>query len=209
MTRELARRCDSGRLVRVVERLADGSRLYYDGPVLYTHVNAQGANLLPYIDAMARTLSKCSSVLVLGTAGGALATQLSRAGVDVTAVDDWGQAFDLARSWFHLPDDVECVPQEATAFLRAARRRWSAIAIDVFRGAEIPTDVLTSDFVRLLGRAVEPGGRIVWNVAEACDADLTKQIVHALEEGGFQSSAVSVLEADVGNTLVVGLAAAA
>src|SRR5688572_5123554 len=93
--------CDDGnRQVRVVELLQDGGRLYFDGQVLYTHVDRNGDNCLDYIAAMGRALGEAENVLLLGTAGGALATQINRRGGRVTAVDDWAPAFDIARRWF-------------------------------------------------------------------------------------------------------------
>jgi 2-polyprenyl-3-methyl-5-hydroxy-6-metoxy-1,4-benzoquinol methylase len=79
---------DGARQVRVIELLRDGGRLYFDGPVLYTHVDSDGGNCLNYIEAMDGALGGARNVLLLGTAGGALATQLSRRGARVTAVDD-------------------------------------------------------------------------------------------------------------------------
>jgi spermidine synthase len=199
----LSRRHEAGRSVRVVEYRFDGSRLYFDGPALYTHVDAHGGNLLAYISAMARTLAGAPTVLLLGTAGGALATQLSRAGVAVTAVDDWLTAFELARRWFHLPDDVECIHADALTLLRETDRQWAAVAIDVFHGVEIPDEFLTEDVGHLLKKVVEPGGLIVWNVADSPGSWPARWIVRALRLQGLQPSMVSVIDVDVGNTLVV------
>jgi hypothetical protein len=201
--RVLSLRHEAGRSVRVVEDGFDGSRLYFDGPALYTHVDAQGGNLLAYVSAMERALAGAPTVLMLGTAGGALATQLSRAGAAVTAVDDWLTAFELARRWFHLPDNVECIHADALALLRETDRRWSAVAIDVFHGVEIPDDFLTADVGRLLTRVVEPGGLIVWNVADGPRSRAATWIVKALRLQGLRPSIVSVIDVDVGNTLVV------
>jgi len=199
----LSRRDEGGRSVRVVEMICDGSRRYYDGPALYTHVDAQGGNRLAYITAMERALAGAPTVLLLGTAGGALATQLSRAGVAVTAVDDWPAAFELARRWFHLPNNVECVHADALALLRETDRQWSAVAIDVFQGVEIPDDMLTADLGPLLTRVVEPGGLIVWNVADGPGSEPARQIVKSLRLQGLKPSMVSVIDPDVGNTLVI------
>ena len=199
----LSRRHEGGRSVRVVEFSFDGSRLYFDGLALYTHVDAQGSNLLTYISAMERALTGAPTVLLLGTAGGALATQLSRAGVAVTAVDNWPTAFELARRWFHLPDSVECIHADALALLRATDRQWSAVAIDVFHGVEIPADFLTLDVAQLLTRVVEPGGLIVWNVADSPTSRPARRIVEALRLQGLRPSMVSVIDAEVGNTLIV------
>jgi spermidine synthase len=200
----LAHSEDGARHVRVIERKYDSSRFYYDGGTLYTHVDAGGRNLLQYINGMDEALGPAQDVLLLGTAGGALATQLSRRGVAVTAVDDWATAFEIARRWFHLPDDVHCVHADALAFLRSTPDRWSAIAIDVFHGLEIPPAVLIDEIGALLRRALKPGGAMVWNVADHPKSWIVCWIVTTLGFAGLYPEIRSVYDDDLGNTLVVG-----
>jgi spermidine synthase len=199
----LVERDDDERRIRVVEQRRDGSRLYFDSGALYTHVDAEGNNLLEYITAMDCALRGADSVLLLGTAGGALATQLSRRGAAVTAVDNWPAAFEIAKRWFHLPPEVECVHADAMAFLRTTAQKWSAVAVDVFHGVEIPDAILTSDIGSLLTRAVTPDGLIVWNVADTPRSWPARWIVKALRLEGLTPTLVSVMDGDVGNTLVV------
>ncbi len=201
--RVLVERDDDDRNVRIVERQRDGSRLYYDGGALYTHVDVDGCNRLGYIAAMERVLGEPDSLLLLGTAGGALATQLSRNGTAVTAVDNWSMAFEIARQWFHLPADVECVHADAVEFLRSTTEQWSAIAIDVFHEAEIPKSLLTSDIAGLLRRAMRPDGLIVWNVADSPNSWPASWIMKALRSEGLAPISQSVMGGEVGNTLVV------
>jgi len=144
-------RCGEGnRTVRVFESLRDGARLYYDGGILYTHIDREGGNLLEYVRAMDQALVDAGRVLALGTAGGALATQLIRRGATVTAVDNCAAAFDIARKWFHLPDQVECVHADALEYLKTTPRQWDAIAIDVYLGTEIPKSMLTDNIADIL-----------------------------------------------------------
>jgi spermidine synthase len=199
----LVDRNDDERRIRVVEQRRDGSRLYFDSGALYTHVDADGKNLLEYISAMERALRGAAEVLLLGTAGGALATQLSRRGVPVTAVDNWQPSFEIARRWFHLPPDVECVHADAVAFLRSTPRQWAAVAVDVFQGSEIPEAILLSDIGSLLARAVRPGGLIVWNVADSPRSWPAQWIAKALRLKGLTPSVMSVMDGEVGNTLVI------
>lgn len=202
--RMLAQREDGARRVRVIEHRHDSSRLYYDGGALYTHIDAGGFNLLEYINGMDEALGAASDVLLLGTAGGALATQLSRRKVTVTAVDDWAAAFDIARAWFHLPQEVRCIHADALAFLRETSDRFSAIAVDIFHGLEIPEAVFTTETGPLLRRALKPGGVIVWNVADHPKSSTVRWIARALALEGLQPKLVSVYDDDLGNTLIVG-----
>lgn len=199
----LAHSEDGPRRVRVIEHGHDLSRLYFDGGVLYTHVDAAGFNLLEYINGMDRALGAVPDVLLLGTAGGALATQLSRRGVAVTAVDNWPTAFEIARRWFGLPADVECVHADALAFLGSTPDRWSAIAVDVFHGLEVPPTLLTTETGGLLRRILKPGGVVVWNVADHPRSPTVRSIVKALVLAGFNPELASVYDDDLGNTLVV------
>lgn len=196
--------CEDGeRKVRVIETKKDGSRLYYDGGALYTQIDANGNNLLEYVAAMNGALATASNVLLLGTAGGALATQLSRRGVSVTAVDNWAQSFEIARRWFQLPASVECVHADALDFLRTTGRQWDAVAVDVFHGVEIPESILVSDIGSLLAKVVSSDGLIVWNVADEPRSWAARWIAKALRIESLDPYMVSVLEWDVGNTLVI------
>jgi len=199
----LAKEDDGERCVTIIEHRHDGSRLYYDDGALYTHVDNIGANLLQYIHGMDVELRGADDVLMLGTAGGALATQLSRRGVAVTAVDNWAMAFDIARRWFHLPDDVRCVHADAIEFLKSTPGRWSAIAVDLFHGVEIPQTVLTGEVAALLVGALKPQGLIVWNVADHPASPTVEWIAKALTSEGLSPELVCVMDGDVGNTLVV------
>lgn len=201
--RMLAQSEDGARRVRVIEQRHDHSRLYYDGGALYTHIDAGGFNLLEYINGMDAALGAAPDVLLLGTAGGALATQLSRRKVKVTAVDDWATAFDIARAWFHLPQEVRCVHADALVYLRETSERFSAIAVDVFHGLDIPESVLTTEIGPLLLRALKPGGVIVWNVADHPKSWTVRWIAKTLAREGLQPKLVSVHADDLGNTLVV------
>lgn len=200
----LQEHCDGRQRVRVTQSRIDGARSYYDGAVLYTQVDARGNNLLGYIDAMVGALSSASETLILGIAGGALATQLHRRGATVTAVDIWGPAFELARRWFGLPDAVRCVQADAADFLRATGRTWDAIAIDVFQGVDIPFSMLAADMGPLLYRALTPTGRVIWNVADTPGSLSVRRIRRILQTAGLDTKTLAVLDGGVGNTLVVG-----
>jgi predicted membrane-bound spermidine synthase len=194
---------DEQRCIRIFERRCDGSRLYYDSEALYTHVDAAGDNLLEYIAAIERVVRRCDSVLLLGTAGGALATALARRGAAVTAVDDWATAFEIARRWFHLPETVECVHADAVEFLRSTQRQWSAIVVDVFHRMEIPEAMLRRSTADLLRRATRSGGLVIWNVADASSSETVRWVASALRLAGLSPQPAPVLCPDVGNTLVI------
>jgi spermidine synthase len=195
---------EAGRRVSVVELVHDGSRRYYDGGVLYTGVDAAGNNPRDYVDAMAMALPRSGEVLVLGTAGGALATLLHRSGACVTAVDVWPQAFSLARRWFHLPPAVTCIEADAAAFLRVTPTLWPAVAVDVFDGLTIPPSMLDPEAGASLARILSPGGVIVWNVAAGLNGLDTRRVLRMLRQAGLAARAKSVRgDHRLANTLVI------
>ncbi len=200
---QLERCADESREVTIFERRRDRSRLYFENGTLYTHVGPLGESHLDYVKSMAHLLRRASEVLLLGTAGGALATMLDRQRSRVTAVDDFAESFVLAKKWFHLPEAVECVCADASAFLRATDRRWDAIAVDLFRGHNIPGPFLTPAFAELLIKATD-GGLVVWNVADGPDSPSARQVVSILRDQGFSARALSVVSPTLGNTIIVG-----
>ncbi len=199
----LHRHTEAERDIRILESKSDGSRLYLDGVVLYTHVDAEGRNRLDYVAAMERALVGAQSVLILGTAGGALASQLCRRGIEVTTVDNVAATFDLARRWFGMPDDVQCVHADALAFLDETVDRWDAVAIDVFKGAEIPSAMFGPTVGGLLVKSLRPGGRIVWNVADDTRSLTAFRVEKTLRAAGLAARRVAVLDETAGNTLVI------
>lgn len=199
----LHRHTEAERDIRILESRSDGSRLYLDGAVLYTHVDAEGRNRLDYVAAMEQVLVSARSVLILGTAGGALASQLCRQGVEVTTVDNVAAAFDLARLWFGMPTQVRCVHADALAFLDETVDRWDAIAVDVFKGAEIPWAMFGPTVGGLMVKALRPGGRIVWNVADGARSLTAFRVAKILRDAGLAVKRVSVLDETAGNTLVI------
>ncbi|CAN7404865.1 spermidine synthase [Caulobacter sp. LjRoot300] len=195
---------DGARKVRVYQSTLDGARFYYEGSALYTQVDGNGKNRLKYITMMGELLAERHDVLMLGTAGGALATKISRRGGQVTAVDCWDGAFDVARRWFQLPDEVECVHADALDFLRTTARQWDGVAIDVFRGGEIPSAMFAGDIGLLLAKVLRPGGVAVWNVADHPLSWPSERVVAALKRAGFKTALTPVLDTDGDNTLIVG-----
>ncbi|WP_312165570.1 hypothetical protein [Phenylobacterium sp.] len=199
----LATHDDGERRLRVIELQHDGSRAYVEGDALYTHIDRDGENLLAYVETMRGALAASARVLLLGTAGGALATALSRRGAEVTAVDDMAWAFTAARRWFHLPSRIECVHADARAFLRGGRRRWNGVAVDLFRGMEIPDQFMTSEFGDLLLGALEPGGVVVWNVADAPFSWTAAWVGRAMRRIGLVPEMIQVTNDEYSNTVVV------
>ena len=64
------------------------------------------------------------------------------------------------------PDpNLTAVEADARVFLAHARRRYDAIAVDVFRGPHVPFTCATREFFTLAKAHLDPGGALMMNVA--------------------------------------------
>lgn len=135
--------------------------------------DADGISMASYIHALFGLLSQAKSrnVLVLGGAGGTLATLLVRARAAVTLVDIDPKAFELARNFFHLPASVTCHVADAQAFLQTGTQTFDAIVLDVFVGNHIPEHLQTQDFFAAAQKRLAPGGVMLANVHVKHDFD--------------------------------------
>lgn len=135
--------------------------------------DAEGISMASYIHALFGLLSqaKARNVLILGSAGGTLATMLARGKKAATLVDIDPQAFLLAREYFQLPDSVACHVADAAAFLQSCRESFDAIVMDVFIGNEIPAHLQTAEFFALARPRLSADGVMLTNVHVKHDFD--------------------------------------
>lgn len=110
-------------------------------------------------------------MLVIGGAGGTLATMLTRRGIRVTLVDINPAAFDIARLYFHMPAAVDCRIGDGAAFLRRNRARYDAIVLDAFSEEKIPRHFLKTAFFRLVKNRLKRGGIFLINITVLDDED--------------------------------------
>ena len=107
----------------VLEDPATGARLYREGGVMQSCVLAGGEAGVMYVRLMAALLADGADVLLLGCGGGSLATMLHRRGSRVTVVEVNPISFQLARTFFWMPNGIECITadvRELVPFLTRA-----------------------------------------------------------------------------------------
>jgi spermidine synthase len=135
-----------------------------------------GVSLADYIHAMYGFLrqARARNVLMIGCGGGTLATMLNRAGIRVTIVDIDARAFEIARHYFHMPEEVECHTADGAAFLRRSRDRYDAVALDAYGDGGIPKHFLAPKFFDLVkSRLAARNALFMINVMVASDEDHT------------------------------------
>ena len=180
--------------ISIEEELKTGAIAYCQGGYYQSRADKNGVSLLDYIHAIFGQLRqlRAQSVLIIGCAGGSLATMLSRVGCDVVAVDVNPQAFVLARRYFGLPAEVECRVADGFDYLLATRRKFDAIVVDAFRGGRIASELMSEAFFAQAAKRLRPGGAIFANVHVARDSDSMPERV--ARRMGAASSDVRILD---------------
>jgi spermidine synthase len=157
-----------------VTRSADGVMAYYQNGCFHSQSNKNGTSVCAYVHVINEIVrqSYARNVLIIGCAGGTLATMLRRLHCKVTVVDINYRAFVIARDYFKLPEDVRCVRRDGIAYLRTTRKHYDAIVVDVFGSNNaVPGLFRTEKFFQQVQNVLTPKGIMVMNVITANDKD--------------------------------------
>jgi spermidine synthase len=152
--------------VRLVRNKRKGTLLYVQRGGNQSAVDENGVSLDSYIHALyGLTLqAKPHHVLMIGCAGGTLATMLSRAGVRMTVVDIDKASFTLAKKYFGLPKSVTCRVADGLDFLQKTKAAFDAIIVDAFIGEKIPPQFTGDSFSAAVRRRLKAKGVLFMNV---------------------------------------------
>jgi len=163
------------RAIAIEQNNASGKLSYWEGGDHQSEADRDGVSLAPYIHALYGFLVQAGAakVLMIGAAGGTLATMLRRRGVDVTMVDISPAAFAIARRYFGLPGDVACHIADGARFLRARHENYDAIVLDAFVEDRIPPVFWKKSFFRLAKTRLKRGGLFLANIIVKDDDDAT------------------------------------
>ena len=146
--------------------VADGeTRLVVDGAVQSVALRT-GERPRGYWPAMLPR-RRPSSALVLGLGGGTIVQLLwERFGpLPIVGIDDDRAVLELGRRRFGLDrPELMAIQADARQYVRACRRRFALVIVDVYRGERLPDWASGRDFVRRVRSLAEPGGTVVWNL---------------------------------------------
>ncbi|MBN9546832.1 MAG: fused MFS/spermidine synthase [Alphaproteobacteria bacterium] len=153
-------------------------------------------SLAEYIHALFGLLlqKRPRHVLMIGCAGGTLATMLSRAGIQVTLVDIDPLSFEIAHRYFHMPEAVNCHVRDGAEFLRRTKARYDAVILDAFADTIIPPHLLTERFFRLARSRLNRGGLFLVNIVVKDDDDPTPDTIARTMRKAWRQ--VRLLDAD-------------
>jgi spermidine synthase len=173
--------------IAVLERLSNGMRVYREGGVEQSCVLAGGESEVAYVRLMAALLLHGRNALLLGCGGGALAGMLHRRGLVATVVDSNPVSFELARTFFWMPEEIECINGDMGAFVRMESRRFDAIGVDVGGPSFSYADVLQPTTVTHIRGRLQEGGRVAINIScEARDDPTPGRIAERFARRGLE-----------------------
>ncbi len=165
--------------VRLVRNTRTGALLYAQKGGNQTATDANGVSLDSYIHALFHLVMQTNpkTALMIGCAGGTLATMLTRAGVRMTVVDIDKAAFVLAKAHFGMPKSVKCVTADGLKFMRSTKAKFDAVIIDAFVGETIPPQFTDDAFCQTAKRCLRPSGTLYMNVCLDGRKDQTADIL--------------------------------
>ena len=118
--------------IRIIKS-SSGIITYYQNGYSQSEANAEGISTCAYVHVLSGIITQSGArrVLIIGCAGGTLATMLHRRGHIVTVVDINPHAFTLAQRYFHMPDAIRCITGDGYTYLQNSPHYYDAIIVDV------------------------------------------------------------------------------
>ena len=161
-------------IIHVTHSKSDGTITYFQNGCFHSQADKKGTSLCAYVHVIQEIVRQqhAKHVLVIGCAGGTLATMLRRLHCRVTAVDINPMAFAIARRHFQLPDDVRCVRRDGITYLRTTKRTYDIVVVDVFgSNNNVPRPFTTELFFQRVKKVLSPQGVVIMNVMTSHDED--------------------------------------
>ena len=194
--------------IKIMQCRTDGTFTYYQDRCFHSQATEDGVSTCVYIHVLYEVIRQCAAkrVLLIGCAGGTLATILSRIGCQVTVVDVNDYSFTIARRYFCMPKEVECITGDGAEYVQKTQREYDAIVIDAFeRKANIPDSMTNTSFFESLTRCLSSKGIVLMNIMTAHDKDLTAdRIALCMEQAGFPTELYDWTGTKDRNTLLIG-----
>lgn len=108
------------------------------------------------------------NILILGNGTGTYATQCERyfqnKNIHIDAVEIDEKITELARTYFHLPDDVQVTTYDGRAYLNAISDQYDVIMVDAYQDITIPFQMSSTEFFSLVKEHLTEDGVMVVNM---------------------------------------------
>jgi 2-polyprenyl-3-methyl-5-hydroxy-6-metoxy-1,4-benzoquinol methylase len=152
--------------IRILERESDGARLYCIDSSVQTMIQADGVSMFGYVHAAKLLLMPARKILIVGGAGGSLATMLARTGRAVTVLDVDPVAEALARDYFGLDPSVRWVTGDLPSFYSMHHEVFDAVCIDACDADGLVGGFDDPDMLIALVNLACPEGSLVLNLVQ-------------------------------------------
>jgi spermidine synthase len=150
--------------IRIMERQRDKARLYCIKSSVQTMTRADGVSVFGYVHAAKLLVRGARRVLIIGGAGGSLATMLARQDQHITVLDIDPVAEELARGFFDLDARVEWRTTEPFEFLNASAAAFDAVIVDACNADGLVAPFDRADVLAQLVERACPEGSLVLNL---------------------------------------------
>jgi spermidine synthase len=159
--------------ITVSRKRSTSTITYEQGGCCQSEADGNGVSLASYVHAIFGLILQTGAhkILMIGCAGGTLATMLAQAGREVTIIDVNPASFILAKQYFGLPDSVECRTADGKLFLYSDTTTYDAVVLDAFHGDRIPAHLKSLNFYYLVSDRLSLHGAVFANVHVQHDLD--------------------------------------
>jgi SAM-dependent methyltransferase len=148
-----------GSPIRVEQK--DGRRLLYIGDTVHAAVpwTESGPDLAavdPVVDLVRAMRPQARTALVIGLGSGKTAGDLTRAGLEVTAIEIEPAVIELARK--HFGYRGKAIAADGLAWMKGSSASFDVLLMDAFVGTDAPPALVAPDALRLMRKRTASGG---------------------------------------------------
>jgi SAM-dependent methyltransferase len=192
--------------ISIEHEVRTGAIAYWQGDYYQSRADRNGVSLLDYIHVLFGLIAqkRPNSLVMIGCAGGSLATMLTREGCAVMAVDVNPQAFIVARVYFGMPDSVECRVVDGLEYLSSTRRKFDAIVLDAFHGGHLPEELISEKFFAQARKRLRDDGAIFANIHVVNNNDAADRVAARMATAFRNVRVLDRLGKKIRNAIVMG-----
>jgi predicted membrane-bound spermidine synthase len=140
------------------------------------------------IDTLVNISFVSKNALVLGLGGGLNANLLAEKNYNTDGVELDQRIIDAAKAYFYLNKNVNTFYEDARYFLNHCKKKYSIVLVDIFKGEEQPSHILTLESLKKLKTNLSDSALVLinWHGYTKGDKGLgTAIVINTLREAGF------------------------